>query len=142
MIGGSEAPAAGEGLRYQDIAPTLKSKADAMLPLFGEECTVKVFHRRWQFREEGVKTFIEKLPAVFKQGNEENSLVSVNSAVLSTLVEIFKDKVQQIIMLSFDASEAYIEQLMLYPAVTVKSDQASFERFLTYMLDRLTDQKL
>ena len=142
MIGGSEAPAAGEGLRYQDIAPTLKSKADAMLPFFGEECTVKVFHRRWQFREEGVKTFIEKLPAVFKQGNEENSLVSVNSAVLSTLVEIFKDKVQQIIMLSFDASEAYIEQLMLYPAVTVKSDQASFERFLTYMLDRLTDQKL
>ena len=93
MIGGSEAPAAGEGLRYMDIASTLKSKADAMLPFFGEECTVRVFHRRWQFREEGVKTFIEKLPAVFEHGNGENSLVSVNSAVLSTLVEIFKDKV-------------------------------------------------
>ena len=64
-----------------------------MLPFFGEECTVRVFHRRWQFREEGVKTFIAKLPEVFMQGNQDNALVSVNSAVLSTLVEIFKDKV-------------------------------------------------
>jgi len=108
MIGGSEAPDAGEGLRYMDIASTLKSKADMMLPFFGEECTVRVFHRRWQFREEGVKIFIEKLPAVFEHGNGDNSIVSVNSAVLSTLVEIFKDKVQQIIMLSYEASEAYI----------------------------------
>mmetsp|Transcript_11572 Transcript_11572/g.15656 ORF Transcript_11572/g.15656 Transcript_11572/m.15656 type:complete len:150 (-) Transcript_11572:719-1168(-) len=92
-IGGSVAPDAGEGLRYVDIVSTLKSKADAMLPFFGEDCTVRVFHRRWQFREEGVKTFIEKLPAVFGQGNEESTLVSVNAAVLSTLVEIFKDKV-------------------------------------------------
>ena len=43
------------------------------------------------------------------QGNSDNALVSVNSAVLSTLVEIFKDKVQQIIMLSYEASEAYID---------------------------------
>ena len=120
MIGGSVAPAAGEGLRYIDIAPTLKSKADAMLPFFGEECTVRVFHRRWQLREEGVKTFIEKLPTVFQHGQEENLIVLVNSAVLSTLVETFKDKVQH--MLSYDASEAYIEQLMLYPAVTARSD--------------------
>ena len=69
-----------------------------------------------------MKTFIEKLPAVFGQGNEENTLVSVNAAVLSTLVEIFKDKVQQIIMLSYEASEAYLDQLMLYPALTVRSD--------------------
>ena len=103
---------------------------------------MRVFHRRWQFREEGVKTFIAKLPEVFMQGNQDNALVSVNSAVLSTLVEIFKDKVQQIIMLSYEASEAYIDQLSLYPALTVRSDQASFERFLTYMLDRLTDQKM
>ena len=142
MIGGSEAPAAGEELRYIDIASTLKSKADFMLPYFGEECTVRVFHRRWQFREEGVKTFIEKLPTVFENSNEESSLVSANSAVLSTLVEIFKDKVQQIIMLSYDASEAYIEQLMLYSTVTARSDQAAFERFLTNMLDRVTDQKV
>ena len=46
-IGGSEAPDAGEGLRYTDIKSTLKSKADAMLPFFGEECTVRIFHRRW-----------------------------------------------------------------------------------------------
>ena len=45
-------------------------------------------------------------------------------------------------MLSYEASEAYIAQLMLYPAVTAKSDQASFERFLTYTLDRVTDQKV
>lgn len=58
-IGGSEAPADGEGLRYIDIKPTVKSMADAILPFFGEDCTVKIFHRRWQFREEGVKKFIE-----------------------------------------------------------------------------------
>ena len=67
-IGGSEAPDAGEGLRYTDIKSTLKSKADAMLPYFGEECTVRIFHRRWQFREEGVKKFIEQIPAVFERG--------------------------------------------------------------------------
>ena len=60
--------------------------------------------------------------------------------MLSTLVETFKDKVQH--MLSYDASEAYIEQLMLYSTVTARSDQAAFERFLTNMLDRVTDQKV
>ena len=46
-IGGSEIPDAGEDMRYVDIHPTLKSKADAILPYFGEETTVRVFHRRW-----------------------------------------------------------------------------------------------
>ena len=92
-IAGSQAPDAGEGLRYIDIKPTVKSKADAMLPFFGEECTVKIFHRRWQFREEGVKRFIEQIPAVFEKGNQDNQIHAVNSAVLSTIVEIFKDKV-------------------------------------------------
>ena len=45
-------------------------------------------------------------------------------------------------MLSFDASEEYINQLMLYPNLTVRSDQAAFERFLKYTIDRLTDQKV
>jgi len=43
-----------------------------MLPFFGEECTVRVFHRRWQFREEGLKVFIEKLPAVFETSQASN----------------------------------------------------------------------
>jgi len=73
-IAGSEAPDAGEGLRYIDIKSTLKSKADAILPFFGEECTVKIFHRRWQFREEGVKRFIEQMPNVFQKSNAENTL--------------------------------------------------------------------
>jgi len=42
--------------------------------------------------------------------------------VLNTITEIFKDKVQQIIMLSFEASEVYIEQLKQYQDLTVKSD--------------------
>ena len=46
-IAGSEAPDAGEGLHYTEIKSTVKSKADAMLPFFGEECTVRIFHRRW-----------------------------------------------------------------------------------------------
>ena len=45
-------------------------------------------------------------------------------------------------MLSFEASEIYIENMKQYPELTVKSDQASFERFLTNMLNRLTDNKL
>lgn len=73
-IGGSEAPDAGEGLRYTDIKSTLKSKADAMLPFFGEECTIKVFHRNWQYRQEGVSKFIAQIPEVFEKGNAENQL--------------------------------------------------------------------
>ena len=42
-------------------------------------------------------------------------------------------------MLSFEVSEAYIAQMSQNSALTVRSDQASFERFLTYMIDRLTD---
>ena len=45
-------------------------------------------------------------------------------------------------MLSFDASEEYIEQMIKFSTLTVRSDQAGFERFLTYMIDRLTDQKV
>ena len=45
-------------------------------------------------------------------------------------------------MLSFDASEAYIDQMIQYATLTVRSDQAGFERFITYMIDRLTDQKV
>lgn len=62
--------------------------------------------------------------------------------MLQAIIEVSKDKVQQIIMLSFDASEEYVNQLMLYPNLTVRSDQAAFERFLKYTIDRLTDQKV
>lgn len=79
---------------------------------------------------------------MFEKANSDGSILNANSAVLSTIVEIFKDKVQQMIMLSFDASEEYIAQLSQYSSLTVKSDQAAFERFLTYMIDRLTDQKV
>jgi len=34
-------------------------------------------------------------------------------------------------MLSFDASEEYIQQMIAYPQLTVRSDQAGFGRFLT-----------
>ena len=46
---------------------------------------------------------------VFEKSNQDNTLVSLNSAVMNTIVEVMKDKVQQIIMLSFDAGEAYIQ---------------------------------
>lgn len=101
-------PDAGEDMRYVDIHPTLKSKADAIVPFYGEETTVKIFHRRWQFRFEGVKKFISDMPDVFAKGKEENQIQNINSAVLNTITEIQKDKVQQIIMLSFEASEVYI----------------------------------
>ena len=51
------------------------------------------------------------MPEIFQKSSEDNSLTGLNSAVLNTIVEILKDKVQQIIMLSFEASEAYIQQM-------------------------------
>lgn len=50
-IGGSKAPDESESLEYRDIPPTMKMFADALCPYYGELVCVKVFHRRWQFRE-------------------------------------------------------------------------------------------
>ena len=81
------------------------------------------------------------MPEIFQKSSEDNSLSGLNSAVLNTIVEILKDKVQQIIMLSFEASEAYIQQMQQHTSLTAKSDQGLFERMLTQVLDRLTDHK-
>jgi len=66
-IGGSAKPGADESLKYTDIASTLKSIADGLLPYYGEDCIVRIFHRRWQFREEGVGEFIGRMPGVFEK---------------------------------------------------------------------------
>ena len=58
-----------------------------------------------------MKKFVADMPEIFQKSSEDNSLTGLNSAVLNTIVEILKDKVQQIIMLSFEASEAYIQQM-------------------------------
>lgn len=63
-----------------------------------------MFHRKWQFREEGVNEFVSEMPKVF-QSVEKDGLVQLNSAILTVLVEILKDKVQQIITMSFEAVE-------------------------------------
>jgi hypothetical protein len=82
----------------------MKTFADALLPYYGELCCAKIFHRRWQFREEGVAEFISEMTSVFRKGSADN-VTAVNSAILNTLVEILKDKVQQIITKSFEAVE-------------------------------------
>ena len=64
-IGGSTKPGEDESLAYRDIPPTMKTFADAILPYYGEMVCVKMFHRRWQFREEGVYAFIFEMPRVF-----------------------------------------------------------------------------
>ena len=71
----------------------MKLIADSILPNYGELCCVKMFHRRWQFREEGVKYFITEMPKVFEQV-DKNDLLTLNSAVLTVLAEVLKDKVQ------------------------------------------------
>ena len=68
-ISGSVAPGENESLKYSDINPTLKSKADAVVPFYGEETAVKIFHRRWQFRDEGVKKFVSDMSQVFEKSN-------------------------------------------------------------------------
>lgn len=100
-IGGSAKPE-NESLEYRDIPPTMKTFADAVLPYYGELCCVKMFHRRWQFREEGVAQFIADMPKVFADC-DSSGILQLNSAVLVVLIEILKDKVQQIITKSFEA---------------------------------------
>ena len=59
-IGGSAKPKVDEGgLKYTDIPSTLKLYADALLPWYGEECCVRLFNRKWQFREEGASMLVE-----------------------------------------------------------------------------------
>jgi len=43
----------------------MKTFADSILPYYGETTCVKMFHRRWQFREQGVQSFIQEMPNVF-----------------------------------------------------------------------------
>ena len=58
-----------------------------------------------------------------------------------TLIEVYKDKVQQIINLSFEATEQYINVIKQYQQITINADQGNFERMFCYLLDRLTDIK-
>ena len=46
-ISGSVAPDPNESLAYSDINPTVKSKADAIVPFYGQDTAVRIFHRRW-----------------------------------------------------------------------------------------------
>jgi hypothetical protein len=50
-----------------------------------------MFHRRWQFREEGVSLFINQMPDAFSKSKD--TLMAINSATLAGLVEVLKDKV-------------------------------------------------
>lgn len=141
-IGGSAKPDETESLNYKDIHPTLKSKAANIVNQFGEDCVVRIFSQKWQFREQGVKLFIERMSQVFAEASHDNAaLLGLNTAVMQTFVEIYKDKVQQIISLSFEATEHYIEIVKQYPQITIASDQGNFERMCCYLLDRLTDSK-
>lgn len=94
-IGGSEKPDdQNESLKYNGIHPTLKSKAAQIVNQFGEECVVRIFNSKWQYREQGVKMFIEKMQGAFQEAsNDNNALSSLNSGVMVTLTEIFGDKV-------------------------------------------------
>lgn len=140
-IGGSAKPD-DESLLYKDIHPTLKSKATNIVNQFGEDCVVRVFNSKWQHREQGVRMFIERLPKAFADMASENTtLFSLNTAVMMTLIEVYKDKVQQITNLSFEATEQYINVLKQYPQITINIDQGNFERMFCYLLDRLTDSK-
>jgi hypothetical protein len=56
-IGGSAKPG-DEELKYSDIPSTMKGFADGLVPYYGEDCVVRLFHRRWQFREQGVVEFV------------------------------------------------------------------------------------
>lgn len=131
-----------QSLNYKDINPTLKSLAASIFTQFGEDCVVRIFNGKWQHREQGVKMFIEKMQTAFQQSaNDNGALLSLNTAVMLTMIEIHKDKVQQIINLSFEATETYVNVLKQHAQITIQSDQGNFERMFCYMLDRLTDSK-
>jgi hypothetical protein len=76
------------------------------VPHFGEECVIRIFNNKWQFREQGVRMFNERMSQAFTEASsDQHNLLSLNTAVLQTLIEIYKDKVQQIVNLSFEAAE-------------------------------------
>jgi len=64
-ISGSTKPDETESLSYKDIHPTLKSKAASIVNQFGEDCVVRIFSQKWQFREQGVKLFIDRMSQAF-----------------------------------------------------------------------------
>lgn len=65
-IGGSVKPdQILESLNYKDINPTLKSLAASIVNPFGEDCVVRVFNGKWQYREQGFKMLIERMPNAF-----------------------------------------------------------------------------
>ena len=73
----------------------MKSLAASIVTQFGEDCVVRIFNGKWQYREQGVKMFIERMFNAFQQAaSDNNALFSLNTAVMLTMIEIYKDKVQ------------------------------------------------
>lgn len=81
------------------------------------------------------------MPEVFSKA-DEGQILQINTAVLNALVEIQKDKVQQIITKSFGSVEQYQKQMQLYPQLSLKADQQLFEKLLTLVLDKLNTPNL
>jgi hypothetical protein len=53
-----------------------------MLPFYGEECCIRFFSRKWQFREQGASMLIEQMSGVFSKAKGEGQLDAANTATL------------------------------------------------------------
>ena len=56
------------------MPPTVKGFTDALLPFYGEDCCVRLFHRKWQYREEGINMFIIEMSKVFEAAKDQGIL--------------------------------------------------------------------
>jgi len=65
-----------EELKMQNIAPTQRPIADAILPYIGEPMTLMLFARTWQNREKGITQFIGKVNEILtKEGDVANTAI-------------------------------------------------------------------
>ena len=81
------------------------------------------------------------MSGVFTKAKGENQLDAANTATLQALIEILRDKVQQIVTKSYEAVSKYQSEFSSNQ-IALKSDQPKFEQMMTYLLERSMDKRV
>ena len=110
----------------QNISPSQRPIADAILPFIGEPTTVLLFAKTWQNREKGIAEFISQISNVLSKDVEVT-----NTAALQVITECLKDKVQQVTVKSFQLVEQYVQVIAKNKSINPKTDLSNTEKMLT-----------
>lgn len=116
-----------------------------------------MFSSKWHEREKGVTEFtksiyicfknakdIEKEEKQGKKDQDDNQLgltmeQRCNQAILQSMAEVLKDKVQQVLNRAFPMVTAYLEYVNNNRNINPKQDISILESFLFSLLDKLVD---